>query len=280
MEARVPPTCPPPKEPDTDPKEPGTIAKVRAIVGLASVVVGTTFMCGAIILAGQMLFADLPSIGVVGAVPRENALARGASLVIGPAILVGIIYAVSRSTFFPGRKPSDRFTRFGKLPDEKGVRAAWYVELLVLIGVLGGPPVLRFLMEQPEQSLGWLALILLAVVLSALGFLHGRGRAGEKWTTKEGWNGVWAVSTVACVLAAATVPSLVAFWAVGKLPKAVVCLRATDGHAAPRIVGLLVGQTSDSVYLGNAKGALSTFPSDVVERVVVGGTGTEACSVA
>jgi hypothetical protein len=123
----------------------------------------------------------------------------------------------------------------------------------------------------------------------------------EEWTRPLGgqtdlpalanrwWSRPVPVVVGAALAAAAAVPAAAAYWTVAELPPAVICLRAVDGVYPEPIDGVLVGQTSDRVYLGDRAPdqrvkdppprALTTLSADVVDRVIVRGTDHSQCHV-
>lgn len=316
------------------------LAQLRTAVAAAGVVVAIAYLTGAGVLVLQMLLEDLPPGDFIGALPRESAVASGVSLVIGPAVLWGVLYALLRFTFRSGWAPPGTHRRWNKYASEsvkrrRIMRGAWLVEFVAGVGLLSAPGVWHATRRYHwwSHDWRWAALIIVAVMVpTMLGYMHGRARVAESWPRgrKAPWWMPWRrlsesesdqdapddrpwtyplrgagrhagvprdrywsrpvpVVVGAALAAAAAVPAAAAYWAVVKLPDAMVCLRAVDGTYPDPIKGVLVGQTADRVYLGDPEPsanerrppprALTTLSADVVDRVVVRGANPSQCHI-
>jgi hypothetical protein len=350
-----------------DDSGPGAAAQVRTVVAVGGLVVAVSYVVGAAILTLQLVLQDLPTVGIVGAVPRESAVANGVSLVVAPATAYGIVYALIRFSGFSGWAPPAthrRWNQFTCVSDRSArlwLRLAWFVELGIGVVVLAAPGMLR-----ADRRYGWSPSLLYAalaivpvMVATMLGYLHGRARMAERWplgdhgnrwmrfvrlheiplgdgspasagpastasetarrtpgtaqqsseppegtpeTSLEATEAEQAIETSApqteekkserfwsrpvpvvigaTLAAAAAVPALTAYWAVGTLPNAVACLSATDGASSTGVKGVLVAQTNERVYLGepgNRKGVLQTFSADAVDGVLVRSNDVDDC---
>jgi len=307
------------------------LAQLRTAVAAAGVVVAIAYLTGAAVLVLQMLLEDLPPGDFIGALPRESAVASGVSLVIGPAVVWGLVYALFRFSFRSGWAPPGTHRRFNELPKRRGVRFAWRIELVIGIAFLSTPGLWHAATRYDWWSTAWwtaAAVIVPVMFATMLGYLHGRARVAESWplsrrdpsrwlvwrrlsdaTTDAPVGKPWSAGRLAkgerkpppdrywsrpvpvvvgaALAAGAAVPAAAAYWAVVKLPRAVVCLRAVDGTYPDPIAGVLVGQTADRVYLGDPDPdptagsapprALTTLSADVVDRVVVRGTNASQC---
>src|SRR4051812_14698593 len=91
------------------------VAQVRAAVAVAGVLVAMAYVVGAGILTVQLLLQQLPTVGIIGALPRESSVANGVSLVIAPAIGWGIAYALIRFSGFSGWAPPATHRRWKRL---------------------------------------------------------------------------------------------------------------------------------------------------------------------
>jgi hypothetical protein len=303
-------------------------------------VVAIAYLAGAAILTLQLAFAHLPPAGVVGSLPRETAIATGVSQVIGPGVAWGVVYALLRFTFRSGQAPPPTHHRWNEFSDQgnrRRLRLTWGIELLIGVCVLSAPGVWHTYHRYHWgiEAFGIAILIVIVMVATMLGYLHGRARVAEVWpvgTARDHWMGPfraprfepkrkvgplepwtrpaggqadlrkradrwWSrpvpVIIGAALAAAAVVPATAVYWAVATLPNAVVCMQAVDGTYPAPVKGVLVGQTSDRVYLGNpqrdgdppeqgeaANGALATLSADVVDRVIVKNQAEANCETA
>jgi hypothetical protein len=64
---------------------------VRGVVGLFTGIAAVVYVAGGIVLGLRLVFLGLPPLGVVGQLPHEFLFSVGATQVVGPALILGII---------------------------------------------------------------------------------------------------------------------------------------------------------------------------------------------
>jgi hypothetical protein len=131
-------------------------------------------------------------------------------------------------------------------------------------------------------------------VPAVLGYLLLRGMIGDRYRGDyEKKHLIRAQVVLSVAFAALTVPGLVCFWAAWPLESATVCTTTTDAHGKTFVIdGVLVGETGDRVYVGNAKPdaddakpggkdpSIVSIPQDNVTRTVIGGDSGATASCA
>jgi hypothetical protein len=117
----------------------------------------------------------------------------------------------------------------------------------------------------------WLAAAWAGAVLATLGYLVVRGELNERYG--DGLHEVQAGIALSLATAIVTVPALIAFWAAWPLETATVCATNAKESTIYRVDGVLVGETSDRLYIGDTTPAsenIQSVPQSRVVRTVIG----------
>lgn len=268
------------------------LAKIaQTVVAVGGVVLAFGYLLGATILFAKLFLLRLPTVGVVGALPREGSIAQGVTLAIAPAFIVGVVYAIARSSLFAAETPPPSYRIWSKVRGDGKAYTVWRLTLLAgLVLLVAFPAVHLFSVadhegyRRKEERIA-LGAIVLIMAPAMLGYMHGRARIAHHWSgaaeSAGSWTSASAVALEAGLVAAIASLGFAAFNAVGGLPRAVVCVKQSPDVDAGPVPGRLVGQTSDRVYLGipaqqptpdtagDPTALLRTFSGDGVDRVVV-----------
>jgi hypothetical protein len=266
------------------------LAKVaQTVVAVGGVVLAFGYLLGATILFAKLYLLRLPTVSVVGALPREGSIAQGISLAIAPAVIVAVVYAIVRSSVFPGTTSPPSYRIWSEARGDGNSYTLWRGTLGAGVVLLCAFPTWHLFHVaghegyRTDEKLVALGAIVLIMVPAMLGYMHGRARIAGHWSGAHGrpWTSPASVALEAGLVAAVVSLGFAAFNAVGGLPRAVVCVKQSAEVDASPVPGRLVGQTSDRVYLGipaeqptpdtagTSTALLRTFSGDGVDRVVV-----------
>jgi hypothetical protein len=248
-----------------------TVTQVAGLLaGLATVVYGT----GAVVLSLRLQFVHLPWNNVVSQLPREFLLSIGAGQVLLPAVVVGALYGLYR-LIRKERKHAPKPYRLREGRRQAGVvmlryALTWTLMLLPLAAV----SVALSDNAISELSVGLGIGMAILVVVAAMAVQEGRTTVVKRNQAPTRWNSARTATVMAGVYAAAALPSMMLAAAAIPLSEAKVC--TTDGYPE---WGLLVGESSDRVYLGERPPPedwqshhrrLAVFPLTKVEEMFVG----------
>lgn len=117
----------------------------------------------------------------------------------------------------------------------------------------------------------WLGAAWAGGVLATLGYLVVRGELNERYG--DGRHELQAGVALSLATAIVTVPGLVAFWAAWPLETATVCATNAKEPKTYRVDGVLVGETSDRVYIGDTtpgRENIQSVPQSRIVRTVIG----------
>jgi hypothetical protein len=262
---------------ESEPRKSGDIVQraaqvLAALAGLASLV----YLAGGLVLAVRLEQLSLPWEPVIGQLPREFLLSIGIGQVVFPACLAAAAYAVSRLMYRTKEKPPFRRLRADK-PDSANTRrwcahAALLLAAMCLVTWAGwalthtqDPGVAR--PASPGLlSVHWL-VVALALLISAVTATELRGKVAED---AADWHSFDTAALMTGIYGAAFIPAFIAVFAGAPLNRAIVCRTAGGSRS-----GVLIGQTSDRVYLGEdrragARARIMAFPASKVDEVYIG----------
>jgi hypothetical protein len=247
--------------PDADRDGSDVVKTLAGLVGLAAGAVALVYAAGGGVLALRLYLTHLPSLAVVGQLPRAVLVSIGLAQIVLPTALVVALYAVYRvlssETAPPTRlvsqwKPRSR-RGWLELVAASAVPAAAVTLIVWKAGHLRGG----------TKGLEWLlpltfAITLLAVLLG----LNLRARLVAKHgESADSWNAARPVVYMSLVVALVVAP--ICFLFAGTL----ITLRyvkvcTTNGR---QVAGVLIGETGDRTYVGMTK--LSKKSSNVPHPV-------------
>jgi hypothetical protein len=250
------------------------------VAGLFAGLVAIVYVAGAVVLGLRLAFQDLPWGNVLSQLPRELLLSVGAGQVLLPALLLGALYGLYR--LLRERRPrlpsAPRWRDKGKDSRKAargyvGMLALMFLPLLVTMAVrvathgdhVRGRPIL----------VGFAVLLPAAVAVreSRSVLIRRQKKRLKEQPDAEAlatswWNSLRAAATMAGIYAVATIP--VAMVAAGSVPFSEAKVCTADRH---ELEGVLVGETSDRVYLGergDKPRRLVVLPLPKVEEMFIG----------
>jgi hypothetical protein len=239
----------------------GLLTTLTAAFGLLAGLATIVTIAGTIAFVLRLHQAGLPAdLGVVVSLPREFLIAVGVVYVAFPLLAVGVISVLALLVPGPENEPNPALMTPRKASNEQRASLGFYA----IAGAVGLP----FLVDSspPARSFA-------VSTVTAAAFLYVAYRILDKYGKRPR-------SLVVSALLALAVAAFFGPWAVAlavnraEFPPAAVC--TTDGTL---FNGVLIGETSDRVYLGEpkvprpAKRRIAAFPSSEVQQVFVGGSG-------
>lgn len=259
---------------DGDSRGSETIKTLGLVVGLLAGVVGLLYAIGGGVFMLRLYLEDLPSLTVVGQLPRELLISTALSQIVVPALIVSALYVAVRLLLGSSARPPEKLV----LQWNRGSTRGWCEVLaasvlgalaLTLIGAL--PALVR---KGLTQQVVWLLVISLVlttiVVLVAL-----RLRASVAMRDRPTWNELRPVTWMALILAVTVVPACVLFAGTFHFLDAKVCTTEKLEEN-----GVLVGQTDGGVLIGEGAPGGSrrvvSIPVDHVQKLVIGGDAEKA----
>lgn len=261
----------------TTPESRGTelLKALGLVVGLLAGAIGLLYAAGGGVLMLRLYLEDLPSLTVVGQLPREYLISIALTQIVLPALVAGGLYLAGRLLLVRSARPPERLVHQWSRDSASGRWALLAVGAAIAIALtlLGGIPAL--VRKGVTQEVVWLFaisfVVTLVVVLVAL-----RLRSGLATRERNRWNEFRPKVAMALIVAFTLVPACVLFAGTFHLLDAKVC--TTEQL---EVSGVLVGQTDRSVLIGEErvqgeKRNVSSIPLDMVERIVIGGSAAEA----
>jgi hypothetical protein len=244
------------------------VKSLGLVFGLLAGVVGLVYAVGGGVLAVRLYFESLPSLTVVGQLPREYLIAVGLTQVFLPVLAAAAIYFAVRML------SGSAAARPRRTVDQESTRSSpSWVELvgasaLALVAILLGasPAIAR--QGLSEQLLVLLAAgfaITLVVMLVAL-------KLRVEIAERETWSKSRATAGMALVIALVSLPA----WVIGAGTFHFLDAKVCTTGGLP-ISGVLIGETSDRVYVGESNRRTSgprrvvSIPLSQVEEVFIGG---------
>jgi hypothetical protein len=242
---------------------------IAQLVGLGAGVVAAIYVCGAIVIALRQAIGELPIQNVVGQLPRDFVISIGLAQVALPALAGALVYGTYRTLRGKNALPP-RWSRWSDA-DRRGrgkliLRAlAWAIPLAIPGTVV---PIVQE--ASGVRGVRWdLLLLLIPFALIFVTTLLARDvlrLVADR--VRDGWNGVPGLAASSLVVFLATIPAWISLASAFSYPRAKVCTKGND-----QALGLLIGQTSDQVFLGDTTGRprpLVVIPQQEVAQLVVG----------
>jgi hypothetical protein len=233
---------------------------LKSIAQLAGLLVGFVallYAAGGGVLALRLYFQDLPSLTVVGQLPREFLISIALTQLLLPALLVAAVYGAVRLLFRPTPMPR-RFV------------AGWSLHAAGVALALLATGVGWLLARNTDGShrLPGLPIAFALSLLVALVALKLRAEAARKY---EGdWDRVRPAALMACIVGLGSIPIWVIVAGTFHLLDAKVCTTSQTLET-----GVLIGETGDRVYIGEERSSgprrVASFPLAQVEEVFIGG---------
>jgi hypothetical protein len=261
---------------DGDSRGSETIKTLGLVVGLLAGVVGLLYAMGGGVLMLRLYLEDLPSLTVVGQLPREFLISTALSQIVLPALVVSAVYVAVRFLLGSSARPPKKLIHQWS----RGSTRGWFEVLAASVSgalaltLIGAIP--AFVRKGLTQQVIWLLVVSLVlmtiVVLVAL-----RLRASVAIHYRLTWHELRPVALMAFILALTVVPACVLFAGTFHLLDAKVCTTEKLEEN-----GVLVGQTDGGVLIGDARGApgeprrVVSIPADHVQKLVIGGDAEEA----
>lgn len=250
------------------------VKAVGQAVGLLAGAVGLVYAVGGAVLALRLFIEDLPSRTIVAQLPRDLLVSVGLAQVVLPGLAIAALYAAFRTLRGASPPPKHLVDQWIE-PSARGwleLVAASAVPALVITAYSA----LRVPRVQLEWDLAWLLpltmLLSMLIILVAL-----RLRATLAATYRDTWNERRPILWMTLVVWLAAVPACLVFAGTFPLLDAKVC--TTSG--AER-TGLLIGETSQRIYIGESSGAkrqVISLPLTQVKETFIGGDAFfERCS--
>jgi hypothetical protein len=246
----------------------GLLQTVTQVIGLFAGLAGVIYLTGAVVLSLRLAFEHLPWGNVVSQLPREFLISIGAGQVLLPALVVGALYGLYRIL------RSDRFEApvVGRWRDGWESRPAVIGNYLLISLAMSVPAAVVLLLRwggshyvpQTERLVvGYAVLFVAAVAVH-----EARAVLTSHYRVPRFWNSLRVAVVMAGLYSAAAIPPMVVAAAGFGLAEAKVC---TSDHTQE--VGALVGESADSVYLGEQRTSarrLAIIPLSKVEEMFVG----------
>jgi hypothetical protein len=249
----------------SEPERPDPIKAILQLAGLLAGVLALLYAIGGGVLALRLYFESLPSLTVVGQLPREFLISLALTQVALPTAAVAALYLTIRLVV--GLRPPRKLVALEPRRSRRDwarliAAAAGLAALATLVGA--GPALLR---EEPGWFLAWTLLGFVLAGVVALVALELRARVARR---DRDWHDRRSVAAMTGVVALAFLPMWLMSAGTFHLLDAKVCL-AGDAEEE----GVLVGETSDRVYIGEKGGRgprrVVSLPLGQVEELVIGG---------
>jgi hypothetical protein len=243
---------------------------VGLFAGLAAVI----YIAGAIVLVLRLVQAHLAWANVVPELPRQAVLSIGVGEVLLPALVIGGAYAIARMMIKGSKKPEVPGWRHGR-----------HVEVLKLYArafcIVAAPftIVLAFgyVFNGFHHGIEYIVFCYLALLGLAITVHEGRSAIlrSRRVSRRLQWDDVGFIVLMVTFVVLAAMPSIVFAASVVPLPEAKVCMTG-DRY----FFGYLVGETSESVFIGQPPAAgqtryIAILPQDNLESVIVGKNANE-----
>jgi len=248
------------------------------VFGLLAGLVTLVYAVGGGVLALRLFFEDLPSLTVVGQLPREYLIAVGLTQIVLPVLVAAGLYLGVRLLVGSSVPPPARLVQewTGRSWRGWGEFVGVSALLALVVVFLGASP--AYTREGLSRKLLWLLLVGFVVTWLVM-MVALKLRAALATRERDTWNtsrvAVWMTSIVAL----ASLPAFVIFAGTFHFLDAKVCA------AGPRqISGVFIGESSDRVYIGESNHRTAgprrvvSIPLSQVEEVLIGGeAATERC---
>jgi hypothetical protein len=220
------------------------VKAVGAVVALLAGSVAFLYVAGGGALTLRLFLKGLPSLNVVAQLPREMLISVALIQIVLPMVAAAGLYALVRLLL--GRTAPLPRTFVGGWEERSWrswrARIGASAVLALAATLVGASP--AFARGEHTWRIGWvLAIALLLNVVVMLVALKLRAEVASR--VKDDWHSLSAGASMTLIVALAALPPSFLFAGTFRLLDAKVC---TTNHSAR--IGLLVGETSDRVYLG------------------------------
>jgi len=217
---------------------------VGAVIALLAGSVALLYVAGGGALTLRLFLNDLPSLNVVAQLPRETLISVALTQIVLPVVAAGSVYALFR-LLLGGTAPPPR-TLIGEWHERSwrswSARFAAGAALALVTTLLGASP--AFARGPHSSTVLWVLTIVF--VLNVVVMMVALRLRAEVAARAEGrWNTLSSGGSMTLIVALAAVPTCFLFAGTFWLLNAKVCTRNQ-----PARVGLLIGETSDRIYLG------------------------------
>jgi hypothetical protein len=245
-----------------EPDGKGLLETVTQVAGLLAGLATVVYATGAGVLALRLSFDDLSWADVVPQLPREFVLSIGAGQVLLPSLLIGALYALYR-LIRPHDWGAPKTSRIREKP-----MVVVGINFALMFVPLGIAAIGRGGVSDLNSSTGLIGLGLLALGATVAAIHEARAMVVRHYPTATEWNSTRAAAIMAGIYAAAAIPAVMVGAAVVPLTDAKVCIVGKSP-----VEGVLVGEASDRVYLGEHRlkdPSLVVLPLSKVEEMFIG----------
>lgn len=224
------------------------VKALGVVVGMLAGVVTLLYAAGGGALTLRLFLYKLPSLNVVAQLPREVLISVALIQIVLPAVAAAALYALVRLLL--GRTaPSPR--RLIDQWDEQSWRS-WSARvgvsavLAIAATLLGASPALARWDSDSLRRLGWVLTVVF--VLNVVVMLVALRLRAEVATRGNGvWNTPSSGGSMTLIVALAALPACFIFAGTFRLLDVRVCTTNSTR------TGLLIGETSDRIYLGETR---------------------------
>ena len=220
------------------------VKAVGSVVALLAGSVAFLYVAGGGALTLRLFLKGLPSLNIVAQLPREILVSVALIQIVLPTAAVASLYALVRLLLGRTSPPPRTFVVGWHERSWRSWRARIGASALLALAatLIGAFP--AFARGEHTWTIGWvLAIALLLNVVVMLVALKLRAEVAAR--AKDGWNSLSSGALMTLIVALAVLPACFLFAGTFRLLDATVC---TTSRSAK--VGLLIGETSDRVYLG------------------------------
>jgi hypothetical protein len=242
------------------------------VVGLLAGIVGLLYAIGGGVLTLRLYLQDLPSLTVVGQLPREFLISIALTQIVLPAVAAAGVYVAWRVLFRSSEGPPTKLVRQWRRGGFRSWATLGLVSLLIalVLTLPAAAPALGREGFDREKLNAAVAIALAVTVVVELGALKARATLAER--ERFAWSTARPMIAMALVIALAVLPAFVVAAGTFHFLEAKVCVEDRLDAA-----GVLVGETSAGVYIGDPRGTgegprrVVSVPSERVEKLLIGG---------
>jgi hypothetical protein len=242
------------------------------VVGLLAGIVGLLYAIGGGVLTLRLYLEDLPSLTVVGQLPREFLISIALTQIVLPAVAAAGVYLAWRVLFRSSAGPPTNLVRQWRRRGFRSWAELGLVSLLIalVLTLPAAAPALKREGFDKEKLNAAVAIALAATVVVELGALKARATLAER--ERFTWSTARPRIAMVLVIALAVLPAFVVAAGTFHFLEAKVCVEDRLDAA-----GVLVGETSAGVYIGDPRGTgegprrVVSVPTERVEKLLIGG---------
>jgi hypothetical protein len=244
---------------------------LAALTGAAAVV----YIAGGLIVALRLSVAGLPTVSVVGQLPRNVLLSVGLSEGLSPALLGAAVYAALRSLFYKDSRSVAALQNKTWIEADDCKKRSWYFARTGLYAFLIVSPALAAAILSGTTGANRTALWIiigvsaLIAILGMLMYPNVRGQIADRFD--QNFRSATATVIHSLLFALVLIPGCVAYFGTQLPDEATACLNRPT--TPTRLQGYLVGQTTDNVFIGEDSGKerkVKSVPTAQIQQVIVG----------